>query len=50
MPKGTSKAGRVIFRMLRSEVGEIEDAAARAKQTKSEWVRRVLLASAKANR
>jgi hypothetical protein len=49
MPRGTSKAGRLILRMLPSEVTEIEDAAERAKETKSDWVRRVLLAAARAN-
>jgi len=48
MPKGTSKAGTLIFRMLPSEVSEVEDAAKRAEETKSEWVRRVLLAAARA--
>lgn len=34
--------------MLESELDEIEDAAKRAEETKSEWVRRVLLAAARA--
>jgi len=39
---------RLIFRMLPTEVTEIEDAAKRANEKKSEWGRRVLLAAARA--
>ena len=48
LPEGTAKEGRLIFRMLPAELAEIEDAAKKANETKSDWVRRVLLAAARA--
>jgi hypothetical protein len=50
LPEGDAKEGRLYCRLLESEVAEIEAAARKAGKSKSEWVRRVLLAAAKAEK
>jgi hypothetical protein len=50
LPKGKSRAGRLYCRVLDAEVAEIESAARKAKKTKSEWVRGILLAAARARK
>jgi hypothetical protein len=47
LPKGASREGRLYCRVLGAEVAEIEAAAKRAKKTKSDWIRQVLLAAAR---
>ncbi len=50
LPEGAAKAGRLYCRLLESEVGEIEAAAQTAKKSKSDWIRDVLLAAARARK
>jgi len=49
-PKGHSKQARLFCRLLEAEVREIETAARNDKKTKSEWVRKVLLSAARAQK
>jgi hypothetical protein len=48
LPRGRLRHSRLFCRLLGSEVGEIETAARKSKKTKSEWIRAVLLAAARA--
>lgn len=50
LPEGAAKEGRLYCRLTESEVKEIESAARVANKSKSEWVRGVLLAAARARR
>lgn len=47
VPKGEFKGCYVVCRMQKSEAAEIVNAARRAKQEKSEWIREVLLRAAR---
>ncbi len=47
LAKGTAKEARLILRLRQSEEKEIEAAARRAKQKKSDWCRDTLLEAAK---
>ncbi len=48
LPEGAAKEGRLYCRLLPSEVAEIEAAARASNKTKSEWIRDVLMAAARA--
>lgn len=50
LPKGSAREGRLICRLLTTEVAEIESAAKTANQSKSEWIRETLLAAARQRR
>ncbi len=50
LPEGSAKEGRLYCRLLPSEVAEIEAAAKESNKTKSEWIRDVLMAAARAKR
>lgn len=50
LPKGSSREGRLFCRLLASEITEIENAATVANQTKSEWIRNVLMVAARAKK
>jgi hypothetical protein len=47
LPARKVKQGRLYCRLLESEEKEIEEAATRAGETKSEWIRRTLLDTAR---
>ena len=47
LPKGASRKGRLYCRLLAKEEDEIEDAAKRAGESKSKWIRDVLLRAAR---
>jgi hypothetical protein len=48
LPKGSGKESRLFCRLIATEQAEIETAAREANQTKSEWIRDVLMAAARA--
>jgi uncharacterized protein (DUF1778 family) len=48
LPNGVAREGRLYCRVSESETAEIEAAARAAKKSKSEWIREVVLAAAKA--
>lgn len=50
LPKGTAKEGRLYCRVSESEEREIEAAAKASRTSKSVWIRKTLLAGARAKK